>query len=442
MKLEIPNKKESIKSWNNTIKKKAIVFYPKDILQLKKLINFCKKNKKNYLIRTGSCSYDSKSINPNLDTYVISLRSFNKILKINIKKKFINVQAGCLISDVIKEIKDKLVTLYSVPGGENISIGGAISANTIGKDSSPEIASFGDSLMSLQFLSSEGKIKKISQNNKKLNNFVGAFGNEGIILEAKIKIKKIISKNLLVTSKILKNLKEVTSELKLKTDYHYIQIDPFFRKNHFAISFKAHSTKLNKNIYKNINLKIFKLEEYLFHFFGFFINNFTWKIFYKIFFIFNKNMKKYSDIHNFHYGSKYKHLIPLVCKDGLLDFEILIKNNFNNSMRNLIDFLKKEKIYPMYIIVKKLYKSKNNYCYKFNENGFAVAISINKSLINLETLTSFENLLKKKKLKLNLSKTDKKFINLKKNNNFLFLSLYKKMLLEQNGISRTRIRKF
>ena len=111
-------------------------------------------------------------------------------------------------------------------------------------------------------------------------------------------------------------------------------------------------------------------------------------------------------------------------------------------MRNLIDFLKKEKIYPMYIIVKKLYKSKNNYCYKFNENGFAVAISINKSLINLETLTSFENLLKKKKLKLNLSKTDKKFINLKKNNNFLFLSLYKKMLLEQNGISRTRIRKF
>ena len=130
MKLEIPNKKESIKSWNNTIKKKAIVFYPKDILQLKKLINFCKKNKKNYLIRTGSCSYDSKSINPNLDTYVISLRSFNKILKINIKKKFINVQAGCLISEVIKEIKNKFVTLYSVPGGENISIGGAIQHRT------------------------------------------------------------------------------------------------------------------------------------------------------------------------------------------------------------------------------------------------------------------------------------------------------------------------
>ena len=58
------------------------------------------------------------------------------------------------------------------------------------------------------------------------------------------------------------------------------------------------------------------------------------------------------DIHNFHYESKYKHLIPLVCKDGLLDYEVLIKNNFNQSVTNLIKFLKKHKIYPLYIIIK------------------------------------------------------------------------------------------
>ena len=67
------------------------------------------------------------------------------------------------------------------------------------------------------------------------------------------------------------------------------------------------------------------------------------------------------DIHNFHYNSKYKHLIPLVCKKGLLDYEILIKKNFNSEMSKIIDTLKKNKIYPMYIIVKKLYRSKKSF---------------------------------------------------------------------------------
>ena len=46
--------------------------------------------------------------------------------------------------------------------------------------------------------------------------------------------------------------------------------------------------------------------------------------------------------------------------------------------------------------------------------------------------------LKKSKLKINLSKTDDKFVNFKKDDNYLFSSLYKKMLLDYNGISGTR----
>ena len=84
-------KREIIKSWNNTIASKAIVIYPKNIKQLKDLFNILKKNKKNYLIRTGSCSYDSKSVNPNIETFVISLRHFNKILKVDLKKKTIDL---------------------------------------------------------------------------------------------------------------------------------------------------------------------------------------------------------------------------------------------------------------------------------------------------------------------------------------------------------------
>ena len=39
-------------------------------------------------------------------------------------------------SDRVKELKDKNYTIYSIPGGEFVSVGGAVSANVIGKDSS------------------------------------------------------------------------------------------------------------------------------------------------------------------------------------------------------------------------------------------------------------------------------------------------------------------
>ena len=96
-----------------------------------------------------------------------------------------------------------------------------------------------------------------------------------------------------------------------------------------------------------------------------------------------------------------------------VDYEVLIKNNFNQSVTNLIKFLKKHKIYPLYIIIKKLYNSKRNYFYKFNEDGYAMAISINKSHAKKDVLKSLK-IFKKNKLKVNLSKTDEKFVKQKK----------------------------
>ena len=43
---------------------------------------------------------------------------------------------------------------------------------------------------------------------------------------------KIKSQNLSLSTKILNNLSEIEKELKSKADYHYIQVDPFFREEH------------------------------------------------------------------------------------------------------------------------------------------------------------------------------------------------------------------
>lgn len=430
-------RKKKISSWNNTYFSKANVIYPKGINELKRLIKLLKKENKKYLIRTGACSYDSKSINPDLDTIIISLLHFKKITKINFVKKIIEVESGVLISEIIKEVKKKKLTLYSVPGGENITVGGAISANAIGKDSTPAISSFGDSLEYLVVLAKDGAVKKISKKNKSFRNYVGAFGMQGIILKSGIKVKNIKTENILLTTKIINSFYEIRNEFKKKFDYHYIQIDPFFRKKNFAISFQGNISTNNVKIYKNINLKAYLLDKLIFKLCSLFLNYYTWKIFYKLFFYKNKNLRQEIDIHNFHYSSKYKQLVPLICRKGLIDYEIMIKNNFDFIMKKIASFLVNNKIYPIYIIVKKLHKSKNNFFYQFNDNGYAVAISFNKTSINSQQLKSFKILLQKNKLKINLSKTDDIFVASKGNDN-LFLSLYKKMLLKDYGLSRKR----
>ena len=432
-----------VNSWNNTYKKKAIIIYPSNLSNLKKLINKIKNEKKKFVIKTGKCSYDSKSINPDDKTFVISLKKFNKIISINEKKKFIIVQSGAMISNVINILKHKNLTLYSVPGGEHISIGGAISANVIGKDSSKKISSFGDSVDALKVLNKNGIIKKINKKSKKLNQYIGSFGMLGIITQVKLKVKKIQSPNLELTTKILNSLSEIKKELNKKADYKYIQIDPFFRKQNFAVVFNAVFTKNLKNLYKNINFKSYFLEKVIFRISSLFINSFTWKIFYKLFFLINKNKKINLDIHNYHYSSKYKHMVPLICKKGLIDYELLIKKDFEKKMIKIFNFLRQNKLIPIYIVVKKIFKSKRKFFYQFNDDGYAVAISLDREKIGKSLRNLFYKFILNQKLKLNLSKSDEQLLKITDIKNNLFMSLYKKMILNNNNeLSRKRIRNF
>ena len=221
-------------------------------------------------------------------------------------------------------------------------------------------------------------------------------------------------------------------------DLKYIQLDPFFRKENFGIGFSAKSIA-DKNIYfKKKNLISNSMEKLLIRFFSIFIIPLIWKIFYKFFFYLNKNKVQKLDIHNFHYSSKYKHLIPLLAKKNLTELEVMIHNNFKKNMIDLIDIIRKNNLINYYIVIKKLYNSKNTYSYKFNNNGYSFSFAFDSKNLSFRKKKNIFKFLKKRNLCLNLAKTDQYFINLKKSHkkNIFFMSLYKKMLQEKNEISR------
>ena len=78
---------KKINSWNLTYSQKVTVIYPLNLKELKDLIKLLRKRKKNFTIRTGECSYDSKSISLNKNGIIISLKKFNKIIQVNKKKR-------------------------------------------------------------------------------------------------------------------------------------------------------------------------------------------------------------------------------------------------------------------------------------------------------------------------------------------------------------------
>jgi len=425
------NDLKEIYSWNLTHSQKARLIYPKNTDELKNIIFLLKREKKKFAIKTGECSYDSKSLASENSKIIISLKNFNQIKEVNLEKNFIVVESGTKISEIIKRIFHRNVSLYAVPGGENVTIGGAIAGNVFGKDSTSLNCSFGDSIISLKTISHDGEVQILNRQNNGFFNFVGSFGLFGFILEAKIKTKKIVSPNLEMNCKIFNNINEVLKELDSNdSDYKYVQIDPFFRKVNFGIAFKAKYIQNCKNLFKKKYFKSNFLEKIFFKFSSFLINKITWKIFYSLFFLLNKNKKQIMNIHNFHYNSKYKHMVPLLCREGLKEYEIIGKLKFNLIFDEIKNFIKLNNILPIYIIMKKHFKSKQGYFYSFNDDGYSISFAFNKKNFNSKKILEFKDIVEKYNLKVNLTKTDDFKLNLNSlDKNNMFMSRYKEIMM-------------
>ena len=140
-------------------------------------------------------------------------------------------------------------------------------------------------------------------------------------------------------------------------------------------------------------------------------------------------------------------MVPLICKEGLIDYEVLIRKKFCKEFTEIQKFIINNSIIPIYIIVKKLFKSKKKFFYNFNNDGYSVAISFHLKDLNKLKKDKLDKLFKKKKLLLNLSKTDSRLIKKTKkvcsNNNKIFMSLYKEKLIKRKyEVSRKRIGNF
>ena len=208
-------------------------------------------------------------------------------------------------------------------------------------------------------------------------------------------------------------------------EYKYCILNPYFSSQKLGVFFGADFTEERKILFlsKKINFKYFY---FIFVFLKFINFNFFLKLFYYLFFQFSKLFKKkYIDYYNFFYQTNFSRYLAYSFKQGFVEVEILIKNIF--ILEKVYKFLKKEKINPKYIVLKKQYKSTNNFFYEFSDNGFSLAMTFEKVefLKNHHLVKIFFDFLKINKINFNETKNSIfQNINFKKNRfeNNIFLS--------------------
>lgn len=384
----------NISGWGNNLIIQSKVYYPKNITEI---VNLLKEKKHESILPRGEGrSYGDVALNKN----ILSLNKFKKIISLNKKKGILKCTANVTIEEILPRIVPKGWFLSVTPGSKFVSIGGLVANDVHGKNHHVD-GSFSDFVQEIKIIDQFGKIK-ICSKKKNISLFkttCGGVGLTGVIIEAKIKLIKIKSKNIDVKIHKTKNLKETINLFK-KIDHHKYTVgwvDTCSNKKFGrSLIYCGEHSNDNQLDYRPPNK--FTIPSFLIKFFmnRFFISIFNMIYFYKST---DKEIKK-DNINNFFYPLDIiSNWNKFYGKDGFTQIQILIKDRkkYYSSTKKIFNLLDKYKIYSFLTTIKIYGKGNNNFL-SFCEKGMTITmdVPISKSFrlnyLNLEKLFLKQNI--------------------------------------------------
>ena len=204
----------SLHSWGNYPKSKNTAYSFNTDSTLKKIIN-----DHNELIPHGNGrSYGDSALSKN----IIKVRPHNYFLDFDEANGMLHVQAGVLLSEILEVFVLRGWFLKVTPGTKLITIGGAIASDVHGKNH--HIAGcFSECVEMFRLMLPNGDIVACSkqENSELFKATCGGMGLTGVILDAKIHLKKINSKYIGQTTIKTGNLKETFEAFEKYKDNPY-----------------------------------------------------------------------------------------------------------------------------------------------------------------------------------------------------------------------------
>jgi FAD/FMN-containing dehydrogenase len=179
----------NLMSWGMYPKIESRVFRFSTEQELKEILQ---KEKKMIPYGNGR-SYGDSALSPN----IIDVKPYNYFIDFDEKEGLLHLQAGALLSDILESFVPKGWFLKITAGTKFITVGGAIASDVHGKNHHIE-GCFSESVKEFRIMLQNGKVVNCSKdkNIELFKSTCGGMGLTGIILEAKIYLKKIDSSSI------------------------------------------------------------------------------------------------------------------------------------------------------------------------------------------------------------------------------------------------------
>ena len=341
-----------------------------------------------FIARGHGCSFGDQAIlNSGI---VLDTNNLKEIKWIN--DEIISVESGVELRELLSELLPRNKTLVGIPGGLQITIGGAISNNIHGKDHWKN-GNFSENIVSITFIDQEGKKQKVSKQDEVFKYLIGGMGLFGLIISAELKTYDIKSPWIRENT-IRLNSKHDFEEFftsiknsKLDIDYAVAWLD-FSNKRHLGRGIALTGKFIDgKKITKNYVEEKTKFNKYVFNYFH---HNYFWTIarpFYKRPVLNSLSLMKYkltkqvssSDIFYTDYMWIDNKFIPEYRKiykpKNFVEVQPLIPiNDGYEKFFELLDYLKFNRLEPLFPSVK-IHKEHES-LWTFAGNGLSICIDI------------------------------------------------------------------
>ena len=348
-------------------------------------------------------SYGDSALNNN----IIKANTFNCFLNFDSEKGLLHLQSGVLLSEILEVFVPKGWFLKTTPGTKLITVGGAIASDIHGKNHHIE-GCFSQCVEAFNLMLPDGEIITCSKNTNEeiFKATCGGMGLTGVIIDAKIRLKKIGSRFVDQTTVKTKNLNETFEAFQKHKDnpYSVAWIDCLAKGDKLGkcllmLGDFSNDGDLNYKQKKKINIPFF--------FPSFALNNFTVKAFNWLYY--GKVIKVVStqkvDLDQFFYPlDAIRNWNRIYGKNGFTQYQFILP--LDASYEGLEEILQaiSDSGKGSFLAVLKLYGKANDNYLSFPIEGYSLAwdFKIEKGLFEL--LDQLDEIVVKYKGRIYLSK--------------------------------------
>ena len=383
----LEHKRKIVTSYDFQRQCESEIFYCGNVDEIEDVIKESERNSKNICIRASGQSLGDMILND--DNIILDVSKINKILNFDKVNGTILVEPGITFDELLPQILKEGWILQAIPGISKASIGGSISNNVHGKDSS-KFGNFANNIIRMKILTSELQKIDVDQDHELFNSVISGIGLIGVIIEVELKLKKINTNFLEVKKIIFNNIDEMISKLDVikSYDFSYAWIDTFSQNNTLGRGFfevanwnkkssyhikKTDNTIKASNFIKKILVKTFittlkvlprRIMFRLMNLIYFNLNKFILKKNYV------KSFYSYNFVHN-----KIPNFYDIFKKKGFAQLQIICDfNKIESFLRDILILSQKYRL-ESYLSGIKLHR-KDNHLLSFSGNGVSVGIDL------------------------------------------------------------------